>query len=374
MKEAVDAATRALSEPPTLGFLFVGSRHRLPLALAAAREAAGCDFIGCTTAGEFTEHGKTVGGVSVLLTTLEAGSFEIATATGLKLDPSGAARQLVAGFPDLVTRASRRGWGVSTSVLLVDGLAGTGEQVVNEVRDLTRSFQQIVGGAAGDDGQFKETSTGSTRQAGPDAAAAVHVFGPAKWGVGVDHGLSPKSAPMKVTRARGNVLYELDGKPALEAYQAHARARGVTLTEENTARYLVGNELGVYFLKQLHHARAAVGVLPDGALQLVATIQQGAQVCILDGEPDAMVAAAGGAAAQARDALGAAPVAGVLVFDCICRGMILDGRFEDELGAIRAHFPGVPISGFLTYGEIARSGGRLDGWHNSTTVVVAIPA
>ena len=41
---------------------------------------------------------------------------------------------------------------------------------------------------------------------------------------------------------------------------------------------------------------------------------------------------------------------------------------------MRSVFPGVPIAGFLTYGEIARYSGRLDGWHNTTAVVTAIPA
>jgi methyl-accepting chemotaxis protein len=71
--------------------------------------------------------------------------------------------------------------------------------------------------------------------------------------------------------------------------------------------------------------------------------------------------------------LGAEP-AGVLVFDCICRGMILKDGFQREIDAVRQHFPDVPIAGFLTYGEIARFRGKLDGWHNTTAVVVAIPA
>lgn len=374
VREAAAQARQALGEAPTLGFLFAGSRHRLDVALGAAREAAGCDVLGCTTAGEFTERGKTSGGVALLLTTLERDAFLVANATGVKADPAGAARQLAGDFAGLTARAAKRGWGLSTTVLLVDGLAGTGELVVKEVLAHTRAFQQVVGGAAGDDGQFQQTWTGSTRQAGSDAAVAAHVFGARNWGVGVDHGLSPRTKPMTVTRAAGSVLYELDGKPAIEAYRAYAKERGVELTAENTGRFLIGNELGVYFLDELHHARAPVGVGPHGELQLVASIQRGAQVCILDGQPDAMVAAAGRAAAEARAALGDGPVAGVLVFDCICRGMILDADFGREIDAVRAHFPDTPVAGFLTYGEIARFRGKLDGWHNTTTVVVAIPA
>ncbi len=41
---------------------------------------------------------------------------------------------------------------------------------------------------------------------------------------------------------------------------------------------------------------------------------------------------------------------------------------------IQAVFPDVPVAGLLTYGEIARFKGRLDGWHHTTAVVAAIPA
>ena len=61
-------------------------------------------------------------------------------------------------------------------------------------------------------------------------------------------------------------------------------------------------------------------------------------------------------------------------FDGVCRGMILQDRFQQEIDAVRGVFGDVPIAGVLTYGEIARYGGKLDGWHNTTAVVVAIPA
>jgi hypothetical protein len=53
--------------------------------------------------------------------------------------------------------------------------------------------------------------------------------------------------------------------------------------------------------------------------------------------------------------------------------MILKDRFNWEVAAVRDVFPGVPIAGFLTYGEIARTHEVLEGWHNTTAVVVAIP-
>ena len=64
----------------------------------------------------------------------------------------------------------------------------------------------------------------------------------------------------------------------------------------------------------------------------------------------------------------------MLVFDCICRRMRLGKRFPEEVEAIRRVFPDVSLAGFVTSGEVARLSGRLDGWHNATAVVLAIPA
>ena len=87
-----------------------------------------------------------------------------------------------------------------------------------------------------------------------------------------------------------------------------------------------------------------------------------------------MVSAAKRAAEEALKNLKGARASAVLLFDCVCRGMILDRGFGREIEAIQTVFPDVPVAGLLTYGEIARFKGRLDGWHNTTAVVAAIPA
>jgi len=358
-----------------LGFMFASAKHSLKEAMDAALQAApGMELVASHTAGELTERGLSRGGIAVLLIASERVHFDVQGAFGVKASHQDVAKKLCASFAAANREAATRGLGLSTTVLLVDGLAGTGEKLVREVMQGTRMFQQVVGGAAGDDGAFRKTCVGARGEAGPDAAAAVHVFDKTPWGVGVDHGLRPRTQRMTVTKAKGNVLYELDGRPAFEVYKEYAKSRGVELEPESAGNFLIGNELGVFFLDELHHARAPVGVGETGELNLVADITEGSSVCILDGEADAMVEAAERAAGEARDNLKGGRAAGVLLFDCVCRGMILKEQFQREIDAVRAVFPDAPIAGFLTYGEIARFKGRLDGWHNTTTVVAAIPA
>jgi len=374
-REAVAAAREGLSgASPAFGFLFAGPKYDLDSLVAAAiAEADGADFLACTTAGEFTEAGLTHDGVAAFLVSSDGLSHHLRFAGGMKDDPQGVALELCRDFDQLKARAFAHDRLRSTTVLLTDGLAGTGEQTLQAVSELTGPFQQIVGGAAGDEGGFVATGVAAGTLTGADAAAALHLFGAQAWGVGIGHGLEPASEAMVVTRADGNVVYELDGRPAFEVYRQHARQRGVELTPENAGPYLIGNELGLYFFDKVAKARAPLTVGVDGSLICAAEVPTDSTVCILDGEADKMVAAARHAAEEARENLNGAEAAGVLLFDCVCRGMILDDGFAKEIEAVRSVFGDVPLAGFLTYGEIARYRGRFGGWHNATAVVLCQP-
>jgi methyl-accepting chemotaxis protein len=360
---------------PSFGFLFAGPKHDLGGLVETATAAAdGAGLLACTTAGEFTADGLTHGGVAALLVASDGLSHHMRFAAGMKSDPEGVALRLCHDFDQLKAQAFAADRLRSTTVLLTDGLAGTGERALKAVSEATGPFQQIVGGAAGDEGAFVATAVAAGEEAGSDAAVALHVFGAQAWGVGVGHGLEPASEPMVVTRAEGNVLYELDGRPAFEVYRQHAHQHGVELTSENAGSYLIGNELGLYFFDRVAKARAPLAVGGDGSLICAAEIPAESTVCILDGEPESMVAAAAQAAEEARENLNGAEAAGVLLFDCVCRGMILEEGFQREIDAVRSVFGEVPVAGFLTYGEIARYRGRFGGWHNTTAVVLALPA
>ncbi len=176
--EAVKQAVKVLGgRKARLGFLFASARHALKEALdSAAAASPGTEWLASHTAGEITERGLTRGGVSVLLIASDRIHFNVEAAQGVRANHSNAAKKLCANYAAANREATARGLGLSTTVLLVDGLAGTGEKLVREVMQNTRMFQQVVGGAAGDDGAFQTTWVGARGEAAPDAAAAVHIF------------------------------------------------------------------------------------------------------------------------------------------------------------------------------------------------------
>jgi hypothetical protein len=374
VKDAIDRARGKLSgAKPTLAILFVSPMVDLRSTLGQAKELLPeTECIGCTTAGEITEEGLAHGGVSVLLV---AGEMKVEPLLALDVSRNtiGAAKKLAYQFESRRVRALEDGFGAATSILLVDGINGQGEALVDELMRTTGSLHEVVGGAAADEGAFQGTEVGHGRLTSKDAAVALRVFSRHRWGIGVDHGLSPISPEMQVTRADGTTVYELDEHPAFDVYREFARDRGVYLDPRNAGAFLINHELGVYLFGQLKKARAPLKVTSDGALSCAAPVPRGAWVRIMGGDARSLAAAAGRAAREAKERLGGRRAAGVLLFDCICRGTIMGRDFDKELTAVKDVFPNVPIGGFLTYGEIARYSGRLDGWHNTTAVVVAIP-
>jgi hypothetical protein len=370
-------------DAPSYGFVFASPRHPLAAALIAVAEASGCeDLIGFTSAGEIGGDALVHGGVSVMLVHAPSTAHRIAFATGMTDERGGAARRLYREFGNQSAQAKTLGWAQSSSVIAMDGLSSGCERLVKDIMAEAGPFQQLVGGAAGVDPSVpgpERAQVGAGREAASDAAVALHVFGRTRWGIGVEHGLeAPKPtaagvARMMVTRTSGQTIEELDGRPAVEAYQRNSRALAVEFDPESPRRCFARNPLGLYFLDELRLVRVPLGVTPGGGLVCPAEIPQGSTVSILQAEPEGMVRAAGRAAATALKNLEGGRPAGILLFDCDCRAQALGSGFERELTSIRAVFPGTPIAGLLTYGEIARFRGRLEGWHHSTAVVVAIP-
>jgi len=358
---------------PSVGFVFASPSLSLSECLrSASKVAPGARLVGCTTAGEFTERGLVHGGVVVMLLATDS-PLLVQTAPGVAAAAEQAARELCRGFHSTAEGARQKGYVCSTTVTLVDGLSGAGERFVESIVENTQALHQVVGGAAGDEGKFQATHVGEPERSGTDMAAAVHLFTKHPWGVGIGHGLEATTAKMRVTKAKGNVVHEIDGRSAFAVYQEHARKRGVELAAATAGEYLIANELGIIVAGKVTRARAPLSVNKDGSLTCAAEVPQGAHVAILDGKPDAMVAAAREAAAEALQNLQGQEPAGVLLFDCVCRGLILKDAFQREIDAVREVMGEVPVAGFLTYGEIASYSGRIESWHNTTAVALAIP-
>ena len=367
---AAEAKAQLGKKPVDLALVFASPRHELRAVMAEARRLLPrVDVVACSTSGEITERGLTRGGIAVLLVGWGDAAHVVA-ARGAPHDDIPALAQALGGrFMEHTGERAKH----AACLVIGDGLSPAFEKLVLELRKAPRHRHPIVGGGAGDDGAFVATTVGVNREVLPGGMATVQVTSANAWGVGVAHGLTPASPRMTVTKASGNVVTSIDDRPALDVYREYAKGLGLDFDALDLPQFLVENELGVLLFEDVVRVRAPLRVLPDGALFTAGEVPEGSTVCLVRGTEDDIISAARSAAEDAKDALGAVQPAGVLLFSCVCRGMVLGARYAEEIRAIQSVFPDVPIAGLSSYGEVARTKGRLDGYHNNTIVVVAIP-
>ena len=177
-----------------------------------------------------------------------------------------------------------------------------------------------------------------------DTAAALHLFTRQPWGIGVEHGLRPVTEKKTVTKAAARVIQEIDGKPAFQMFEDYIKAAGLHVPADKRVEFVIRNELGVFFFDDICKVRAIHQIRPDGALVSTGEIPEGLVDLHRHRRPEALVAAARRAAEEARKSLKGAKAAGVLVFSCFCRTLILGTEFKREVEVIRDVFPETPIS------------------------------
>lgn len=369
--QAVEQArARLAGETPELGFMFASPELSLSEAMAAVRAALpDTDLAGCSTAGEITEQGLAEGGIAVLLVRWGEASHLVKLTPRTDIALGQVAQQLQTPLFDKAMDLGKR----AACVVLGDGLSPMFEQVVTQLRRSAHGEHSVVGGGAADGRRFGQTQVAANDLFAEGGMVCVQVMTKNPWGVGVAHGVHPVSSRMTVTESNGNVVETIDGRPAFSIYREYAASLGVELSEANAPQFLVENELGVLLFEDLVRVRAGLKVGARGSIVFAGEVPEGSTVCIVRGEADEILSAAKSAALRAKAGLGDVPAAGVLVFSCVCRGMVLGSRYGEEIQALRSVFPDVPIAGFSSYGEVACTSQKLDGYHNDAIVVAAIP-
>ncbi len=365
----LDRLSRALGREPVLIAAFGSPSIDLAATLSMiARRFPDAVVLGSTTSGEFTHEGD--GNKTVAIFAL-AGDYRITAgmATGLAASPERAVASALDGQPDAV-----EGYPHRTSVVLLDALAGHGEEAALLLA-ATLGDVPLVGGAAGDDLAMTKTIVGLGGRAAHDAIVVASIFSREKLGVGVCHGHKPLSEPIKITKATGSIVEELDGRPAWDVWRERTARRAAELgldAETSPGAYLLRFEAGLSVGNE-YKVRAPLAPKPGGGILFATPVLEGTVIRIMESDPSAQVESATAAAIAARRSLDGAEIAGALVFDCICRKLILGDRYVEALRSVSAELGGAPLAGFETYGEIAMNSGDMSGFHNTTTVVLAFP-
>lgn len=355
--------------PPDALILFVSPRYDYAELLNAVRVTGRPSvLVGCSSAGEFGNGLQAEGSVSGLALWSDEIVFSATLGRGLREDFAGAARELVAGLKG----SGEATIPYKTALILTDALAGQVNELVDELTILTGGEYQFAGGGAGDDARFQQTFVFCDGQVATDAVVALEILSPRPVGIGVAHGWSPASSPLRVTDAEGSRVMSLNATPAAEVYEEYARQVGQRFDRADPLPFFLHHILGIETASG-YRLRVPLRVGGDSSLVCAAEIPRHATVQLMRSSDALAIDAAERATRAALDQLGDQRPGAAIFFDCVATRLRLGDAFLRELGALQRLLGPTSFAGCNSYGQIARAHGQFGGYHNCTPVICLLP-
>ena len=343
-----EALIEKLGQMPGSCWLFCEPGNRLKELINGIGDAiATPNLIGCTGAAEistagFSTKSAVLGGIAS-----DQIEFEVVSTKNINQDSELAGKELASLFSSKVRYVQ----------LFSDGITGNGCALLRGINSIMEEQIPITGGTAGDAGNFNKSWQFAGRELLSDAAVAIGFTGDFRVGTGIQSGWSPIGLPKKVTRSSGNILYELNGEPALNVYKRflgkHAEKLPAVGVEYPLGFYSrCGNSTGDdHFL-----LRASMAVNhEEGSITFAGDVPEGTMVHLTCGDKASLLEATEKAIRLAIDELeGANPVM-AFFYSCMARKILLGQQTKEEFERVNSKLgKNVPILGFYSFGEYCR--------------------
>ncbi len=318
-------------------------------------------FVGCSTAGEIIGTDIRDGCAVAAALKFDSTSLRYAATAITATASYDAGCELAEALNDESLKAI---------FVLSDGLDVNGSKLVRGTSDHVAPSVIVTGGLAADGDRFERTWVIADGRPKQGMVAAVGFYGDKiRIGHGSQGGWDIFGPERLITRSEGNIVYEIDGQPALSLYKE--------------------------YLGELASGLPATGLLfplsvrrPDGTGELVRTIlavdeetqslvfagdvPTGSLGSLMQANFDRLVEGAEDAARLTATPTGTGSVLSIAI-SCVGRRLVLGSRTEEEVEATLDVLPsGADQIGFYSYGEISPHATGKCELHNQTMTLTTI--
>ena len=319
---------------------------------------------GCSTAGEILGTDLRDDSVVVAVARFGTSTLRTATATVPSSEGSFAAGQEIArGLADPRLR------GV---IVLSDGLAVNGSELVRGLNSVLPPEVVITGGLAADGDRFGRTWV--LGDAGPAGGIVrgVGLYGDdLRLGHGSMGGWDIFGPERTVTRSRSNVLYELDGRPALDLYKTYLGELSSGLPATGLL-FPLALRSGAAGEPSVVRTILAVDEV-ENSLTFAGDMPEGARAQLMRANFDRLVEGGADAALMTRSEGDQGTPTLALGISCVGRRLVLGERTQEEIEAVVDCLPGGAAHiGFYSYGEISPHASGSCELHNQTMTLTTI--
>jgi len=367
LEAAEQALQKADVDEPDFVFMFASIGYDQHSLVRAVRETTGgAPLSGCSVEGTIAAEDADESNFSVVVTVISSDELEWTNglATGLSAD-SCAVGQRVA--QELLPHLSADTIGL---FVFPDGMSAIFDTFFtanfdNFLAGLEGSlpsdrFLALWGGGAGNNFDAgAPTYQYCDDEVVSDRVAYALLAGKAQAGWAMSHSLIPIGGARRVTRSQGNVIYEIDGKPAVEVLKEYLPEQALAEDADWLANSI---SLALYFrapsyMKDEEYVVRGIPAvkMADGSIIVQTEVQEGTSVWFSSRDKEKVANGLDRMARQIKEQIGGEKPKLVFQFDCATRGKLmfreheklqLLKRFRQSVG------PDVLWAGFYAFGEI----------------------
>ena len=260
--------------------------------------------------------------------------------------------------------------GCNSIYLMVDGLAEGIPEVLLSMYQKYWDTVPIIGGGCGSL-SLKQMPCIFTNE-GIFQDHALMITSQDRIQIGIQHGWKKIAGPFIISKAKDNVIYEINWEPAFDFYKKIVD--GFSPQPVNKEAFFDVSKAYPFGIGREGHEDVVRDpiVTEDGkSITCVGEMPENATIKILMGVEDELIKSAEQAANIALENISPSSI---FVVDCISRVLFLEDSYEKELGAIQDQLEGkldTPLEGVLTLGEISTFGEGFIEFFNKTIVVSA---
>jgi hypothetical protein len=373
-REAAGALAKKLredfsKEPLNTVVVYATVNHDAETVLATLKDALGeaVQVLGCSSQGIVAQGVVDEGAYSVGV--MGFGGSDLRAASSVAREIANDTKKKGEELADALL--NKLGAAPKVAFLLYDPLCRADVETLLEGFAARLSCPVVGGGASQPWGPMVRTYQYWNQEVLGHGAIALALGGPLAAEVGVCHGTSPTGIEMTLTRAEGNKLLEIDGRPALDIWKEVTGAEDDQITHQDyTASWAVGvKPTGLDNTAPQYVIRAAFGLdLTTGAVIVQAAIPQGTRIMFHHRTVPAVTRGTidMGNALAAR--LGGRRPWAALGFECLARTQAFLGQaatLKENLALQSVVAPTTPWLGLQAMGEVAPLSGK-PAFHNYT--------
>jgi hypothetical protein len=236
--------------------------------------------------------------------------------------------------------------------IISDGTHINGSELVSGFSENNPKCVPVTGGLAGDGARFSRTFAGLDQVPEEGNVVAVGFYGDSlKIGHGSFGGWDEFGPERTITRSDKNILYEIDGKNALDLYKEYlgpyseelpgsALLFPLSIREQDSAEHLVRTILSI---SEQEKSMLFAGNMPEGS-----------KIRLMKANFDRLINGSSMAARNSFSSLENSSPELALLVSCVGRKLILQERTDEEVQAVKQIFGDhTSLAGFYSYGEIS---------------------